>query len=249
MTVTPNEYLTRLANLEGLVKGDLADNTIVITAAELLIAIKKRILEGRNSNGSPIGNYSTKPLYATIAQFVKPGAFQARGKHTNEFGITPGDRIIQTHKINTTKKTTRKVKQTFVAGKQLATTSKGYRKRAQFSIVKNNYQERRSMYQPKGYKGLREVQSLESGFVNQQYSGAMLKSYIEAKENANTVLIGFDDAKQSLKRKGNEVRFGSPIFSATEQEKQEYITRTTYLLTRLTRNALEKGVYATGAIE
>lgn len=247
-SMTIEQYIDRLTSMEGLVKGDLADNTIAIAGAELLDSIKKRIVSGKNSNGSQIGNYSHKPLYASVGQFVKQGTFIPLGKNSNQFNITYGDRIIQTHKILTQKKGVQKIEQKFIVGNHTTTLSKGYSRRPQYSLVKPNYQPRKTMYQKQGYYGLRGVQGIQNGFVDQKYTGSLLNNYTIEKENNTTYLIGFTDELQSAKRKGNEKHFAAPIYSATEQEKQEYINRSTQILGRLTRDILEQGIYAQGRI-
>jgi len=88
--MTPEQYNENLTKLYGLVSGDLAKDTIYPAAIELLASIKFRIRElGKNSAGGNIGNYSTKPMYASRSQFVK-GGFKAGGKATHEqrfFGL------------------------------------------------------------------------------------------------------------------------------------------------------------------
>lgn len=83
----------------------VTERVYVENSIELLAAIKNRIAnEGKNSSGSLIGNYSTKPMYATVDQFAVPSAFKARGK-----------RSVQaiTYKVSNRKKTKTSVSKDF----------------------------------------------------------------------------------------------------------------------------------------
>jgi hypothetical protein len=63
------------------VQGSIVKYTVTPSAKTLLQSIKKRIFsEGKNSNGQPIGDYSTKPIYVSRKQFANPAAFQPYGK-------------------------------------------------------------------------------------------------------------------------------------------------------------------------
>ncbi len=79
--MTPQEYLQRLKSLRDNATEKVVENIIVPNANELLANIKNRIVrDKKNSSGSSIGQYSTKPIYASVDQFDKRGAFKPIGK-------------------------------------------------------------------------------------------------------------------------------------------------------------------------
>lgn len=220
------EALERLS--DALVKGDLIENTVAISGAELLAEIKNRIVkEGRNSQDNTIGQYSTKPIYASPEQFVKKGAFNPQGKN-NINGLTLGDRLIPTVRTktnNTTKNPTR------------------YNK---FSVVKPNYTARKTMYLSNGYKELRDIQGLETQFMNFKYRGDLINSY-QMQKTTEAVLLGLTDELSVKKREGLENRFGN-TFYATQEETDNYIAKTNFLLRRLTQQFLT-GINVTATID
>jgi glutamate synthase domain-containing protein 1 len=85
-------------------------------------------------------------------------------------------------------------------------------------------QAHKAMFLKDGYKEFRDIQGRTTAEVNLQLKGDLKLSYaLQAKDKE--ALIGFNDEKQSLKRKGLEEHFKSTtgtIFPATDQEKQEY---------------------------
>lgn len=222
MTVTAQqeiEYMERL--YEKLVSKDLASDSIAITGAELLISIKQRIaVEGRNSNDQPIGDYSTKPLYATREEFAKPGAFKAGGKT---------GKLIPTVHARAAAKLELGYK--FIP---LVKKRKGYKI---YSVVTNQNKPHTSMYLQDGYKELRDIQGLRTDVMNFKYRGDLLNSY-QSQQVAQEVLLGITDEFSALKREGLENRFGN-VFYATPQERETYELRTNFLLSRITRNTLQ----------
>ena len=220
LVMTAEEYNQRLTELYGLVSGDLAADVIAAPAAELLLSIKRRIGQGKNTSDSSIGNYSVKPLYASKNTFVKPGAFSPQGKK----GII-GDRLVPTIRLKKT------------GVKKNPVNYKSY------SLVKPNYQVRKTMYLKEGYKELRDIQSLRTDIVNVRYRGDLLNDYQMAKD-AQAYLLGFSTELQSKKRKGLEKRFGARIFYATASEIEAYDERVNFNLRRLTVNTLEGKPYS-----
>lgn len=79
--MTLEQYRDKIRNI---VQQSSAQATSVIrvpAANKLRAAIINRIAnEGKATNGSLIGTYSTKPSYYTKKQFVKGGAFKPQGK-------------------------------------------------------------------------------------------------------------------------------------------------------------------------
>lgn len=225
MELTPEELNQRLTDLYGLVSGDLAQDALVIPAGIMLASIKKRILSGKNSNGGDIGNYSQEPIYATKSQFVKKGAFKPQGKYQNQ-----GNRIVPTVLLGKA----RKLKQ----GSKFLPLVEGNRGYTRFSVVKNNYEERTSMYLEHGYKQLRDIQSMQTNHVDSKYSGDLLK-YYQMQKVVQAVLLGFSQQLQSDKRKRMEQHFNNPIYKPTQQEINEYAKAVNFTLRRLTQNTIE----------
>lgn len=238
--MTPEEYNEHLTNLYGLVSGDLSADTIGVAAPELLDSIKERILkEGKNSNDGSIGQYSTKPLYASKNSFIRKGAFSPQGKNTGSNGII-GERLVPTQLFN-------QGKPLKYSGKFLKAVLKdSKRKYKRYTIVKADLTKRTSMYLPEGYKELRDIQSLRTDFVNLSYRGDLLQDYQMAKD-AQAYLLGFTNEQQVKKREGLEAKYGH-VFKATTGEKDNYINRVNSLLNRLTVNTLE-GQYVSATVE
>lgn len=75
------EHLNRIKELAARVSKEEALRIRVPAANKLLAATKNRIIqEGRASDGSKIGSYSTKPAYYSRKQFVRKGSFKGIGK-------------------------------------------------------------------------------------------------------------------------------------------------------------------------
>jgi hypothetical protein len=228
--MTPEEYSFRLQELYGL-QGDLMDHSVIPAAAELLIEIKQRIVnDGLNSAGGDIGSYSTKPIYAGPDKFVQ-GGFVAQGKN-NKFGITKGDRLVSTHQLEQSKG--------FVHGKKFLQKVKE-RPYKRYSLVKSNYEERKTMYLQEGYKELRDVQGMRTDVVNLNYSGELLFTY-QMQRYGNYVAIGFTTEQSAVKREGLEKKYGY-VFFATDEEKRNYIAKVNFLILRVSRRILEDEGY------
>lgn len=81
MSITLEQYQHKLQELAKQGSERAVETIIVPAANELLANIKNRIIkEGRKSDGSKIGNYSTKPAYFEQQQFIQKGKFKPRGK-------------------------------------------------------------------------------------------------------------------------------------------------------------------------
>lgn len=81
--------------------------------------------------------------------------------------------------------------------------------------------ERKTMFIRDGYKGLRDVQGMDTKVKNLVYSGDMMLSYVMGKSSYE-ILLGFNNKEQSDKRKGNEKRERTDIFKATDEEIKTY---------------------------
>lgn len=227
--MSPEEYTERLQTLYGL-QNDLAEYTILPAAAELLIAIKQRIVnDGKNTADGNIGDYSTKPMYVEKEQFAKPGAFNPQGKN-NVMGLTMGDRLVPSVRL----------KQTGIRRNPV--------KYKRYTITKPNLQQRISMYLPEGYKQLRDIQALRTDIMNFKYRGDLINSY-KLQKVSQSVLLGLTDPLSAKKREKLEARFG-PVFYATGNEIANYTERVSFLMQRLTRGVLQgEGVEVVPTVE
>ena len=222
------EFNKRMKDLYGLVSGDLAKDAIELPSAVLYASIKKRVFtQGLNSNNKPIGNYSTKPMYASKSQFARSGAFKAQGKN-NKFGNTMGDRLIPSARLRTNN------------------VKKNPTKYKNFTLVKPNYKRRTSMYLANGYRELREVQNMRTDTVDLTYRGNLKKDWALSKSE-QAYEMGFTDIFQSQKRLGLENKYG-PIFYPTDAERKKYLDAVNFTLQRLTAGILQ-GQVVTATLE
>jgi hypothetical protein len=84
ITLTPDQLNDRLTKLSGLVSGDLAGDVLSVPSEELVVAMTKRIfVQGKNSDGANIGEYSTTPMYVEKDRFLHKEAFIPQGKAFN----------------------------------------------------------------------------------------------------------------------------------------------------------------------
>lgn len=82
--MTLNEYNNRINNLISELSKEVVKSVIMPSANQLLAEIKNRIvLDGKDSNNSKIGNYSTRPAYYTREQFDRRSSFSGRGKNAS----------------------------------------------------------------------------------------------------------------------------------------------------------------------
>lgn len=241
--ISVTEHIERLRKLnENLVGGDLVDLAITPAAIELLAAIKNRVVnEGKSTSGESLRSYSKNPIYATSDKFVK-GGFVAQGKN-NFDGNTIGDRIITTNKILVNRQSVHKNNGVFVSGKQTTPSKGGGKKTSLYSLVKPNYQPRKSMYLKDGYKQLRDVQGLRTDITNMQYSGQLVADY-QMQRAAQEVLLGITtersaDIYNGLTYGTSKMAGRGLFFVANQEEKEQFIKRTQFSLTRLTRGILE----------
>lgn len=224
--MTQQEFGQRLHNLYGVVNENFAEAALSKPAADLLTAIKKRIVnEGKNSSEAPIGDYSTKPIYAQKEQFAKPGAFKPQGKN-NKFGNTIGDRLIPSVRLRSN---------------SVKSNPARYNR---YTLVKPDYTPRKTMYLAEGYRELRSIQGLRTDIMNFQYRGVLMGDYQMGVDGV-AILLGFTSAKESLKREGLEKRFGS-VFAPTPTEISKYKQQAEANIQRITVGILEaKGLTAT----
>jgi len=78
--MTIEEYRKKLDALTAQYDSKAIDSVVVPAASELLATIKNRIvLDGKKSNNSSIGKYSTRPAYFGPEDYMK-GGFTPKGK-------------------------------------------------------------------------------------------------------------------------------------------------------------------------
>jgi hypothetical protein len=220
--MTIQEYTDRLQQLYGLV-GTLEEYTLVPAGAEMLAAIKQRVLkQGIGTDGNTIGSYSTKPIYASKNQFVKGGAFQAKGVTNNI-----GDRLIPTQRTKTNSRKKNPVKY------------------SAYTIARPDYKPRKSMYLPQGYKELREIQGLNVAYMDLSYSGRMVRDY-QMQQVANAVLLGITTDRSSKIYQGLSNRFGE-FYQPSTAETKLFFDATAFRLQRLIRGTID-GVTVTPEI-
>lgn len=81
MSITLEEYQGKLQQLAREGSENAIERILVPASNELLANIKNRIIqEGQKSDGSKIGNYSTKPMYVEQQAFIQKSKFKPRGK-------------------------------------------------------------------------------------------------------------------------------------------------------------------------
>lgn len=80
---------------------------------------------------------------------------------------------------------------------------------------------RKSMFIETGYKGLKDVQGMDTKVRTINYSGNTMLSYVIGQTD-EAILLGFNQQEASKLRKVNEERNKSPIFSGTQQEMADF---------------------------
>jgi len=80
---------------------------------------------------------------------------------------------------------------------------------------------RRSMFIDTGYKGLKEVQGMDTKVRTINYSGSTMLSYVIGTTD-EAILLGFDRQKASIIRKAQEDKNNGAIFSGTQEELAEF---------------------------
>jgi hypothetical protein len=84
-----------------------------------------------------------------------------------------------------------------------------------------NGNQHKSMYLENGYKEFREVQGRQTGKRDYTLSGDLMLSYVLG-TSQNAILLGFNQDKQSKKRKGLDKQNGGNVFSATSSEMDDF---------------------------
>jgi hypothetical protein len=167
MAKTFNEYFSELEEKikEAVIEAELV--AIIQIEADFLRRIFNR---GEATDGTKIGNYSTKPMLTGAKNF------KDSGKANNFFSSKPEFRTVKTNKGNKA-----------------------------LGLV------------PGGYREFRQLNGLEAGYVNLQFTDKLFNSIQRQFVNGNWVL-GFVDSERLLIARYNENHFKKIIFEPSEAE-------------------------------
>lgn len=109
-----HEYSDKLKEIIERSKEKALERIIVPPANKMLATIKNRIqLDGENSEGRRIGNYSTASMYVTQDQFDKRSSFKPIGKNEKK------RKTVQVFDIGTRKKKSVAVKEDYTLRKSM----------------------------------------------------------------------------------------------------------------------------------
>jgi hypothetical protein len=96
--------------------------------------------------------------------------------------------------------------------------------------------EKKTMYLRNGYKELRDIQGLQTAFIDLKYSGKMVRAFKLAK-GENAILMGITTQRSAKVYKDLVRRFGQ-FYQPTQAESKEYLERTSFLANRLFRDVI-----------
>jgi hypothetical protein len=96
--------------------------------------------------------------------------------------------------------------------------------------------QKKTMFLRNGYKELRDIQGLQTAFIDLKYSGKMVRAFQLAK-GENAVLMGITTQRSAKIYKDLVRRFGQ-FYQPTAAEQKEYLDRTTFLANRLFRDVI-----------
>ncbi len=189
------EYESRLEYIKDL-SSNIVKYVIVPNGYIMLAQMKNRIQErGQNSNEGQLGKYSTKPLYATRNQFFNAGAFRATGK--------PSTLRSKPQKIFT---------KDIPKGANVLGGS-----------VRKSDNSKKTMYLPFGYKQLRDIQGLQTSYIDLTYSGKTMQDF-QAAEIPEGMDIGFTSVRSAVVMDKIEHHFGR-VSTPSANEMQAYENR------------------------
>ena len=106
--------------------------------------------------------------------------------------------------------------------------------------------EKKTMYLRNGYKELRDIQSLQTAFIDLKYSGKMVRAF-QLRKGQNEFLMGITTERSAKVYRSLLNRFGQ-FYQPTQIESKKYIDDVSFLTARLVRGAFE-GVTITPVIE
>ena len=103
-------------------------------------------------------------------------------------------------------------------GKNAGKTASG--KLAKGTKKKKDGTERKSMYLAGGYKELRQVQGMETGFVNLQYNGDLFTDFTKLTVQKDSVVVKVSRGINEKKIDGLTKKYGSSTFKHSKEERE-----------------------------
>jgi len=189
-----NQLDETLNNLYNAIANKAEEQLTVIGAMAMQASMLKRIFErGQATSGAGIASkYSSSPTYYPKKAFKKTaGAFKPIGKNTLIKSTT------KTKAANTVSKTT-------------------------ITVSKKNVEtkaNRKTMYLAGGYKMLRQVQGLQTNFVDLHVSGSLMQSIriVTVNKKVQIRIVGTDGV---MKSENTEKLYKKDIFKPSVQDNQ-----------------------------
>lgn len=190
-TLTPVQFQQKLNDKLRSLK--VAETIVYPVATATLDKLRQRLFQkGIEGDGSSTGTYSTASMYASKEQFKETGAFRAQGKSESRLGQ-----------------------------KRKTTTVYDISSRKKKSVaVKKNNTERKSMYLPNGYKELRQIQGMETAFVNLQYSGDLFQDFTKLSVEGDKVVVKVSREINKKKIEGLTKKYGPSTFKHSKEERE-----------------------------
>lgn len=206
-----------ISNIDDLLQG-VSASAYLPAVNELLAEVKNRIsVDGKNTAGGSIGQYSTKSAYFTKKQFTKQSAFKGTGKSESSLYSTVSIKVNKKTKAITYGKVNKAKRLTgIIGGKEVGIKN----------AVGFHAEERTSMFLPGGYKELRLIQGRDISKINETYSGSLMLAF-QLQVNEKDIVTGMTDKKSALIRAGQEdgtkkMKGRGKIFYASEAELTTY---------------------------
>lgn len=201
--MTIEQYSDNIKKLAEISNTKAIESILIPAANRLLANTKNRVqLEKENTAGGKIGNYSTKPMYATRDMFVKKSAFKPIGK--NNF---TGKKLVSAKKYKVVKV---KLKDGRIVRRVVSENK--------YNVVKKKP---KSMYLPNGYYQLRAIQGRPVDGVNLTYTGDLMASY-QMQKATDAILLGLVSEREKQKRLGLEKRFGGQLLHPSKSGIADY---------------------------
>lgn len=165
----------------------------IVAAKEVEALMGRRIfLQGRATDGSPIGSYSTLPIYVNPnnPQFKLLPKFRKRKPILKPVG-KKGDTVFKNGKPHKT------------------------------VYFADGYAGLRRVVGREPSAKLQRIGNISATGVNLNFTGSMAASFTVG-ISGRVVALGFTNGKEFAKARGNEKRFGKDIFSASTAERSAF---------------------------
>ncbi len=95
---------------------------------------------------------------------------------------------------------------------------------------------RKSMYLSQGYKELRAIQGMESGYVNLHYSGFLFTDFTKLTTEEDSVVLKLSKGANVKKFDALTKKYGAETFRHTQKEKDEFAKGVLKALTKYLNN-------------